>query len=90
MTYYQHVDASAQLQQVEKTLLLTVAEFLEEHGYDSSELRTYQTRLLNQGVIQTGGVSNVGNQAVGAGAAVAASRGSVMASSGGSQGVMAQ
>lgn len=83
MTYYQHVDASAQLQLVDKTVLLTVVDFLEERGFDTSELRNYQTRLLNQGIIQVGGVSTVGNQAVGAGATVAASRASVAAAPGG-------
>jgi hypothetical protein len=77
MTYFQEADVVRQFQLVDKTILLAVTDFLEEHGLDTSELHTYQTTLLNQGVIQTGGVSLVGNQAVGAGAEVAGSRGTV-------------
>jgi hypothetical protein len=82
MTYFQENDAVRYFQLTEKTILRAVMDFLEARGLDISELRNYQTMLLNQGVIQTGGVSLVGNQAVGVGAGVTGSQGTVRTGTG--------
>lgn len=67
--YYQWIDATKHLKIVERHLLEAIAVFLEEHRVDTAELRNRQTTILNQGIIQTGGVNNIGAQAVGHGAA---------------------
>ncbi|NGM16017.1 hypothetical protein O3597_09915 [Verrucosispora sp. WMMA2044] len=66
--YFQVLDAAKHLKVVERHVLAAIVDFLEDRGVDTAEFRTRQTMILNQGVIQTGGLSVVGNQAVGAGA----------------------
>ncbi|MEV2242553.1 hypothetical protein [Micromonospora sp. NPDC049891] len=66
--YFQVLDAAKHLKVVERHVLAAIVDFLEDKGVDTAEFRTRQTMILNQGVIQTGGLSVVGNQAVGAGA----------------------
>ena len=67
--YYQPADASKHLDIVERHTLEALAVFLEEHRVDTTDLRSRQTAILNEGIIQTGGISNIGAQAVGRGAA---------------------
>ncbi|QGN48812.1 hypothetical protein ACN26Y_22630 [Micromonospora sp. WMMD558] len=66
--YFQVLDAAKHLKVVERHVLAAIVDFLDERGVDTAEFRSRQTMILNQGVIQTGGLSVVGNQAVGTGA----------------------
>ncbi|MFI9528269.1 hypothetical protein [Micromonospora rosaria] len=66
--YFQVLDAAKHLKVVERHVLAAIVGFLDARGVDTTEFRTRQTTILNQGVIQTGGLSVVGNQAVGTGA----------------------
>ncbi|WP_433393896.1 hypothetical protein [Micromonospora sp. KLBMP9576] len=63
--YFQVLDAAKHLKIVERHVLAAIMDFLDERGVDTAEFRNRQTTILNQGVIQTGGLSVVGNQAVG-------------------------
>ena len=63
--YFQKTDAAKHLKLVERHVLAALLDFLDERGVDTTEFRNRQMTILNQGIIQTGGVSNVGNQAVG-------------------------
>ncbi|WP_327028336.1 hypothetical protein OG989_22525 [Micromonospora sp. NBC_01740] len=66
--YFQVLDAAKHLKVVERHVLAAIMDFLDARGVDTAEFRNRQTTILNQGVIQTGGLSVVGNQAVGQGA----------------------
>ncbi|GHH27947.1 hypothetical protein [Lentzea cavernae] len=63
--YFQKTDAAKHLKLIERHVLAALLDFLDERGVDTTEFRNRQMTILNQGVIQTGGVSNVGNQAIG-------------------------
>ncbi|MEU1294822.1 hypothetical protein ABZ439_20585 [Streptomyces sp. NPDC005840] len=63
--YFQIVDAERVLSLVQRHTLAAVAEFLDARGYDTTDFREQQQTILNQGIIQQGGLSVVGNQAVG-------------------------
>jgi hypothetical protein len=63
--YFQKTDAAKHLKLIERHVLAALLDFLDERGVDTTEFRNRQMTILNQGVIQTGGISNVGNQAVG-------------------------
>ncbi|MET8764192.1 hypothetical protein [Lentzea sp. NPDC004782] len=63
--YFQKTDATKHLKVVERHVLAALLDFLDARGVDTTEFRNRQMTILNQGIIQTGGVSNVGNQAVG-------------------------
>jgi hypothetical protein len=63
--YFQKTDAAKHLKLVERHVLAALLDFLDERGVDTTEFRNRQMTILNQGIIQTGGISNVGNQAVG-------------------------
>lgn len=63
--YFQKTDATKHLKLIERHVLAALLDFLDERGVDTTEFRNRQMMILNQGIIQTGGVSNVGNQAVG-------------------------
>jgi len=63
--YFQKTDAAKHLKLIERHVLAALLDFLDEHGVDTTEFRNRQMTILNQGIIQTGGTSNVGNQAVG-------------------------
>lgn len=67
--YYQLADASKHLNILDRHTLEALAAFLEEHHVDTADLRSRQTAILNEGIIQTGGISNIGAQAAGRGAA---------------------
>ncbi|URM92317.1 hypothetical protein LUW75_22815 [Streptomyces sp. MRC013] len=66
--HFQPVDARHTLDALDRHALAAVRGFLEEHGVDTADFRTQSQTILNHGVLQTGGVSVVGNQAVGTGA----------------------
>ncbi|MCF1593514.1 hypothetical protein [Streptomyces muensis] len=66
--YFQVVDAGRIISLVERHTLAAIREFLDARGYDITDFRTQQQTILNQGVIQQGGMSVIGNQAIGAGA----------------------
>ncbi|KUM75344.1 hypothetical protein [Streptomyces curacoi] len=66
--YFQVVDAGRITSLVERHTFAAIREFLDEHGYDTTDFRTQQQTILNQGLIQQGGTSIIGNQAIGAGA----------------------
>nr|WP_067032254.1 hypothetical protein [Streptomyces dysideae] len=66
--YFQVVDAERITSLVQRHTLAAIREFLDSHGYDTTDFRAQQQTILNQGVIQQGGTSIIGNQAIGAGA----------------------
>lgn len=66
--YFQVLDAAKHLKVVERHVLAAILDFLDERGVSTAEFRSRQMTILNQGVIQTGGLSMVGNQAIGSGA----------------------
>lgn len=53
-SYFQLLDAEKHLKVVERQSLAAMCDFLEEHGYDSSEFKRQQGGILNRGVIQVG------------------------------------
>jgi hypothetical protein len=63
--YFQKTDAAKHLKLIERHVLTALLDFLDERDVDTNEFRNRQMTILNQGIIQTGGISNVGNQAVG-------------------------
>lgn len=66
--HFQLVDALRTLNALDRHALAAVRDFLDDHGVDTTDFRTQTQTILNHGVLQTGGVSVVGNQAVGTGA----------------------
>ncbi|MEU3984264.1 hypothetical protein AB0F77_30000 [Streptomyces sp. NPDC026672] len=66
--YFQVVDAGRITAVVERHTLAAIREFLDARGYDTTDFRSQQQTILNQGLIQQGGLSVIGNQAIGAGA----------------------
>ncbi|MEU2183930.1 hypothetical protein [Streptomyces thermolilacinus] len=79
--HFQLLDARRALNALDRHALAAVRDFLDEHGVDTTDFRAQTQTILNHGVLQTGGVSVVGNQAVGAGARATAK--SAQASAGG-------
>ncbi|MFJ6390031.1 hypothetical protein ACIQJT_20775 [Streptomyces sp. NPDC091972] len=66
--YFQVVDATRVTALVERHTLAAIREFLDARGYDITDFRAQQQTILNQGLIQQGGTSIIGNQAIGSGA----------------------
>jgi hypothetical protein len=66
--YFQVVDARRITSLVERHTLAAIREFLDTRGYDITDFRAQQQTILNQGLIQQGGTSIIGNQAIGTGA----------------------
>jgi hypothetical protein len=66
--YFQVVDAARITSLVERHTLAAIREFLDTRGYDTTDFRAQQQTILNQGLIQQGGMSIIGNQAIGSGA----------------------
>ncbi|WP_334590298.1 hypothetical protein [Streptomyces sp. B21-083] len=66
--YFQVVDADRVTSAVQRHTLAAIREFLDARGYDTTDFRAQQHTILNQGVIQQGGTSIIGNQAIGTGA----------------------
>ncbi|MFJ8042692.1 hypothetical protein ACIRBX_19595 [Kitasatospora sp. NPDC096147] len=67
--YYQKSDGIQAGFALYQHALTAIRDFLEEHGVDTHPLTAQQHSLVNFGVIQQGGISQVGNQAIGPGAA---------------------
>ncbi|GAA3907715.1 hypothetical protein GCM10023084_69960 [Streptomyces lacrimifluminis] len=65
--YFQVVDAGRITAAVERHTLAAIREFLDARGYDITDFRSQQQTILNQGLIQQGGTSIIGNQAIGPG-----------------------
>ena len=67
--FFQASDAEKYTKIVERRLLETVREFLEEHNVDTAEFREREASVLNIGIANTGGgsVVNSGAQSFGAG-----------------------
>jgi hypothetical protein len=66
--YFQVLDASRIIASVQRHTLAAIRDFLEAHGFDTRDFHSQQQTILNHGVIQQGGLSVVGNQAIGSGA----------------------
>ncbi|MET7691803.1 hypothetical protein ABZT06_28130 [Streptomyces sp. NPDC005483] len=66
--YFQVVDAARITSLVERHTFAAIREFLDMRGYDITDFRAQQQTILNQGLIQQGGTSIIGNQAIGTGA----------------------
>ncbi|MEU9169779.1 hypothetical protein AB0D34_18555 [Streptomyces sp. NPDC048420] len=66
--YFQVVDAARITSLVGRHTLAAIREFLDARGYDTTDFRAQQQTILNQGLIQQGGTSIIGNQAIGTGA----------------------
>jgi hypothetical protein len=65
--HFQAADVDKYLKVVERNVVAATLDFLDDHGVDTAEFRNNQLFFLNQGILQTGGLSVVNNQAVGAG-----------------------
>ncbi|HEY8980388.1 MAG TPA: hypothetical protein VIU15_12470 [Streptomyces sp.] len=63
--YFQVLDAERVTALIQRHTFAAIREFLDERGYDTTDFRAQQQTILNQGVIQQGGMSFVGNQAIG-------------------------
>ncbi|MFC4052198.1 hypothetical protein ACFOY4_21145 [Actinomadura syzygii] len=66
--YFQVTDAERIISSVQLHTLAIIRKFLDARGFDTTDLRSQQQTIVNQGIIQQGGTSIVGNQAVGTGA----------------------
>jgi hypothetical protein len=66
--FFQAADTDKHFSIVTRLVLAAIVDFLDDHGVDTAEFRVQQMMILNQGIIQSGGVSVVGSQAVGTGA----------------------
>ncbi|MEU9334091.1 hypothetical protein AB0D49_13165 [Streptomyces sp. NPDC048290] len=66
--YFQVVDAGRIVSAVQRHTLAAIREFLDTRGYDVGDFRAQQQTILNHGLIQQGGMSVVGSQAIGTGA----------------------
>lgn len=63
--YFQILDKEMYLKVIENTLLEEVIEFLDGKNVDTSELKSRQTQIVNEGIILTGGEINAKSLAVG-------------------------
>lgn len=66
--YFQRSDEDFTRKLIERNVLDEIANFLEEHGFDSSDVRERRTTILNNGIIVNGGDVRSESLAVGAGA----------------------
>ncbi|TYK46189.1 hypothetical protein [Actinomadura decatromicini] len=66
--YFQVIDAERITSSVQLHTLAIIRKFLDSRGFDTTDFRSQQQTIVNQGIIQQGGTSIVGNQAVGTGA----------------------
>jgi len=66
--YFQKMDKELYSKTIEKTILESIIDFLEQHNIDISELRDTQSNIVNSGIIVQGGDVNTNNLAVGKGA----------------------
>ncbi|MYS19493.1 hypothetical protein GA0115240_10942 [Streptomyces sp. DvalAA-14] len=65
LNYFQVLDAQRVTAAVTRHTLTVIREFLDAHGVDTADFQRQQQTILNHGVLQQGGLSVVGNQAVG-------------------------
>jgi hypothetical protein len=63
--YFQKMDQQYYQKTVDKILLDTLINFLDDHGVDTTDLRDHQTAIFNTGVIVRGGDVTAQNLAVG-------------------------
>jgi hypothetical protein len=57
--YFQQLDADKHLKIVERHVLGAIAEFLDEHGIDTSEFRSQQSNITNYNTVNQTGANNV-------------------------------
>ena len=63
--YFQKLDKEMYSKLLERTLLDTITDFLDERNIDTSDLKERKTTILNSGVIVSGGSIEAENLAVG-------------------------
>ena len=63
--YYQIQDRDFYLKTVEKRILNSIIDFLDEHNIDISDFKDSKTHILNNGIIMSGGEMKASNIAVG-------------------------
>ncbi len=68
LNYFQVLDGQRVTKALTRHTLNAIREFLDAHGVDTTDFQRQQQTILNHGVIQQGGTSVIGNQAVGQGA----------------------
>ena len=68
--YFQFLDQDMYLKLVESTILEKLVEFLDSKNIDTSELKSRQSQILNEGIIISGGEINAKNLSVGRRASV--------------------
>jgi hypothetical protein len=64
--YFQELDRERHVKTVEQCVIDAIAEFLDAHNIDTSDLQNRRSALLNNGVIVSGGDFRADNVAVGA------------------------
>ena len=74
--YFQRLDQEMYVKIIEREMLDTIIEFLDDHNIDTSDIKERQTTILNQGVIVQGGDVQAESLAVGAGAQAVSQPGS--------------
>jgi hypothetical protein len=63
--YFQKLDYEMYHKIIERKILDGIAQFLDDHGIDASDLKARQNTILNSGIIITGGSMNSQNLTVG-------------------------
>jgi hypothetical protein len=63
--YFQKLDKEMYLKLIEHQILDSITDFLDAHNIDTSDLRSRQNTILNNGVIVTGGSVDAQNLTVG-------------------------
>jgi hypothetical protein len=66
--YFQRLDREMYVKIIEREMLDTIVEFLDDHNIDTSDIKQRQTMIMNQGLIVQGGDVQAQSLAVGAGA----------------------
>ena len=66
--YFQQLDREMAGKIIERQILDTIVQFLDEHKIDTGELEERQTAILNNGVLVSGGTLQADSLAVGQGA----------------------
>ncbi len=67
-SYFQHSDVDFNRKLIERNLLDEIANFLQQHGIDSTDIRERRTTILNNGILVQGGNVQADTLAVGQGA----------------------
>ncbi len=63
--YFQVLDRDMYMKTIEKKILNSIQDFLESKGIDTTEFRERETKILNEGIIITGGSINAQNIDIG-------------------------